>query len=115
MEEHGRRTNRARGGDGFCCLLFRSSFLLLPPRLEERMTPFLARRGGPRRPVRPAVPRIGHFYLAAAEHKMFCLNETAKQFVREGVPLTARDLARQPLVTLDGQPVVSQNMPMVRA
>jgi len=79
------------------------------------MTTFFARRGGPRRPVRPAVPRIGHFYLAAAEHKMFCLNETAKQFVREGVPLTARDLARQPLVTLDGQPVVSQNMPMVRA
>jgi anti-sigma regulatory factor (Ser/Thr protein kinase) len=79
------------------------------------MTTFFARRGGPRRPVRPAVPRIGHFYLAAAEHKMFCLNETAKQFVREGVPLTARDLARQPLVGLDGLAVASQNLPMVRA
>lgn len=79
------------------------------------MTTFFARRGGPRRPVRPAVPRIGHFYLAAGAHKLFCLNETASQFAREGVPLTARDLARQSLITLEGQPVVSRQMPLQRA
>src|SRR5262245_14695421 len=79
------------------------------------MTTFFARRGGPRRPVRPAVPRIGHFYLAEAEHKLYCLNEPAGQFVREGIPLTTRDLARQPLITLEGQAVASQNLPLLRA
>jgi anti-sigma regulatory factor (Ser/Thr protein kinase) len=76
---------------------------------------FFARRGGPRRPVRPSVPRVGHFHLAAAEQKLYCLNEAAKQFVRENVPLTTRDLARQPLLTLEGQAVASQDMPLIRA
>src|SRR5438874_10286113 len=83
--------------------------------VEGSMTTFFARRGGPRRPVRPAVPRIGHFFLAATEHRLYCLNETAGQFMREGVPLTTRDLARQPLITPDGRPVASQDMPMLRA
>jgi anti-sigma regulatory factor (Ser/Thr protein kinase) len=94
----------------------------LPPEFDqpadkgaESGESFFARRGGPRRAVRPAVPRIGHFCLAATEHKLYCLNETAKQFLREGVPLTARDLARQPLITLEGKAVVSHDLPMVRA
>jgi two-component sensor histidine kinase len=79
------------------------------------MTTFFARRGGPRRPVRPEVPRIGHFYLAATGPKLYCLNETARQLVREGMPMTARDLALQPLVTLEGEAVASQDLPMFRA
>src|SRR5262249_26251971 len=42
-------------------------------------------------------------------------NEVARQFVREHVPLTTRDLARQPLLTLEGQAVASQDMPLIRA
>lgn len=79
------------------------------------MTTFFARRGGPRRPARPAVPRIGHFYLSSGEGKLFCLNETARQFAREGVPLTGRDLATRPLLTPEGHGVASADLPMPRA
>jgi signal transduction histidine kinase len=80
------------------------------------MSRFIARRGGAQRASRPVVPpRVGHFYVAIGEQKLYCLNETARQFVREGIPILAPDLQRQPLLTLDGKPVAGGDLPLTRA
>ncbi len=80
------------------------------------MSKFIARRGGSPRAPRSAVPpRVGHFYVGIQEHKLYCLNETARQLVREGIPLLAQDLERQPLLTLEGKPVSAADLPLTRA
>jgi two-component sensor histidine kinase len=79
------------------------------------MSSFIARRGGTRQTARPVVPRVGHYYVGIQEHKLYCLNETARQFVREGIPILPQDLDRQPLRTLEGQPVTGQDLPLIRA
>jgi anti-sigma regulatory factor (Ser/Thr protein kinase) len=58
---------------------------------------------------------VGHFYLGGTEPKLYCLNEAACEFQQQGVPLTGPDLARQPLVTLDGQHVAPADLPHLRA
>jgi signal transduction histidine kinase len=77
------------------------------------MTTFFSRQGT--RPTQViAPPRVGQFYLNLAEQKLYCLNTTARQFVREGIPISAADLSRQPLLTLDGEPVAIADLPLVR-
>src|SRR5262245_20242093 len=73
----------------------------------------LTRGGGqPRsRPVSPLT--VGHFYLSAQD-RLYCLNETARQFVREGVPIL-EGLACAPLLHLDGSPVRTEDLPFRRA
>jgi signal transduction histidine kinase len=80
------------------------------------MTSFFSRRGGGtgiRRPVAPI--RVGHVYLDARRRTLYCLNETARQMVHEGVPLTRDDLQRRPLRTLEGDPVKAADLPLMRA
>jgi hypothetical protein len=59
-------------------------------------------------------PRIAHFYLNLSEQKLYCLNETAGQVVREGIPILAADLQRHPLKTIDGEPVGPADLPLTR-
>src|SRR5437763_5436569 len=79
------------------------------------MSRFIARRGGTRQAPRPVPPRVGHFYVGIQEHKLYCLNEVARQFVREGIPIQSQDLERQPLLTLEGKPVTPADLPLRRA
>jgi signal transduction histidine kinase len=62
-----------------------------------------------------ATARLGHFYLDLERRVLHCLNETARELVREGVPLTAADLDRQPLRTLSGEAVAPADLPLSRA
>ncbi len=78
------------------------------------MATFFARRKGSQRTQFTAPPRVGHFYLNVTEQKLYCLNETAQAFIREGVPLTSADLATCPLFTLDGEPVAGSDLPLGR-
>jgi two-component sensor histidine kinase len=78
------------------------------------MGTFFARREGTRRTHVVAQPRVGHFYLNVAEQKMYCLNETAQAFIREGIPLTSADLVGRPLLTPDGEPVTGADLPLGR-
>lgn len=74
-----------------------------------------SRRGGQRRPRPVAQPRIGHFYLNLVDHRLFCLNETARQLVRDGVPINPADQQRQPLLSLDGTPAPTADLPLLAA
>src|SRR5262249_55276928 len=47
--------------------------------------------------------------------KLYCLNETARQLVSEGIPILPEDLERQPLLTLDGKTVAPADLPLTRA
>jgi two-component sensor histidine kinase len=78
------------------------------------MGTFFARREGTRRTHLVAQARVGHFYLNVAEQKLYCLNETAQAFIREGVPLTSHDLAARPLFTPEGEPVAGADLPLGR-
>ncbi len=80
------------------------------------MTTFFSRRGG-RTGVRKAAVsiQVGHVYLDARRRTLYCLNETARQMIREGVPLTRDDLQRRPLLTLEGEPVQAADLPLMRA
>jgi signal transduction histidine kinase len=62
----------------------------------------------------PAV-RVGQIYLDVKHRLLHCLNDTAHELFAEGVPFTSADLARQPMLTLDGRPVVKDDLPLVRA
>ncbi len=62
-----------------------------------------------------ATTRLAHFYLDRSRRLLHCLNDTARELLREGVPLTAADLERQPLQTLTGEPVKPADLPLVRA
>jgi len=64
------------------------------------------------RPVTP--PGVGHFYLSG-QGRLYCLNETARQFLREGVPVVEEDLARAELITPEGHPVRPEDLPVPRA
>jgi signal transduction histidine kinase len=59
--------------------------------------------------------RVGHFYLDTRRRLLHCLNEVARQFLKEGIPMAAEDLAQQPLQTLSGEPVAANDLPLVRA
>ena len=80
------------------------------------MTPFVFRRGGGTCMRKPTASiRVGHVYLDALRHTLYCLNETARQMMQEGVPLTRDDLERCPLRTLEGAPVKAADLPLLRA
>lgn len=80
------------------------------------MTTFFSRRGGGTGVRRVAVPvRVGHVYLDARRRTLYCLNETARQMIHEGVPFTRDDLERHPLRNLDGEPVKAADLPLMRA
>jgi signal transduction histidine kinase len=78
------------------------------------MGTFFARREGTQRTSLINPPRVGHFYLNVAEQKLYCLNETAQAFIRDGVPMITADLATRPLVTLEGEPVAGADLPLGR-
>jgi hypothetical protein len=78
------------------------------------MATSFSRRPGARATQVVVPPRVGHFYLSIAERKLYCLNETARELVREGVPISAADLEHQPLLTLDGEPVAVSDLPLAR-
>jgi hypothetical protein len=59
--------------------------------------------------------RVGHVYLDVHRHSLHCLNDTARQLLAEGVPITSGDLAAHPLETPDGKPVDKEDMPLRRA
>ncbi|HEY7309862.1 MAG TPA: HAMP domain-containing sensor histidine kinase [Gemmataceae bacterium] len=80
------------------------------------MTTFFSRRGGGTGVRRPIVPtRVGHVYLDARRRTLYCLNETARQMIHEGVPVTRDDLERRPLRSLEGEPVKAADLPLLRA
>jgi signal transduction histidine kinase len=58
---------------------------------------------------------VGLFYLDTRRHRLSCLNQTAKEFLREEIPVTADDLSRHALHTLSGQPVRPADLPLVQA
>lgn len=70
---------------------------------------------GDRRPVRQCGVRVGHLFLDLSRRQLLWLNDTARELHHEGVPLVPGDLSRQPLLTLDGEPVGPLDLPLVRA
>jgi signal transduction histidine kinase len=64
--------------------------------------------------VVPAPP-LAQFHLDARRSVVHCLNEAAKQFLRDGLPMTAADLAVCPLTLTDGTPLTEYDLPLVRA
>ncbi|HWG44226.1 MAG TPA: HAMP domain-containing sensor histidine kinase [Gemmataceae bacterium] len=79
------------------------------------MVTFFSRRGGTRlRKPTPSI-RVGHVYLDVRRRTLYCLNETARQLIHEGVPLTRDDLQRRSLRTLEGEPVRMADLPLMRA
>lgn len=77
------------------------------------MSSHFSRRNGPKRPRTVAPPRVGHYYLTPNDRRMFCLNDTARQFIREGVPVNPTDLEAHPLLHLDGTPVKAGELPLL--
>jgi hypothetical protein len=59
--------------------------------------------------------RVGQVYLDVQRQLLHCLNAAAQQLLKEGVPLTSSDLARQPLRTPEGKEVTKDDMPLLRA
>jgi signal transduction histidine kinase len=79
------------------------------------MTAFFSRRGIGLANRKPTVPiRVGHVYFAVRRRALFCLNETARQLLREGVPLDG-NLVGCALRSLDGEAVQDANLPLLRA
>jgi signal transduction histidine kinase len=62
-----------------------------------------------------ASPPVGHVYFDARRLLLYCLNEAARRYQADGVPFTGADLARQPLLTFAGDPVLPTDMPLTRA
>jgi signal transduction histidine kinase len=78
-------------------------------------TSFFSRRGGAAGTQRPATgPQAGHLYLDVRQRLLYCLNETARDLVREGVPFLRDQLGRLPLQTLTGEPVTPDDLPLHR-
>ncbi len=77
---------------------------------------FFSRRGGAAAGTQKPVtgPRVGHLYLDVRKRLLYCLNETARDLAREGVPFLRDDLARQPLQTTAGEPVGPDDLPLNR-
>src|SRR5690349_4193263 len=83
---------------------------------ESQMTSFFSRRGGGTGVRSPAVSiRVGHVYVDARRRTLYCLNETARQMIHEGVPLTHADFEGRSLRTLEGEPVQTADLPLLRA
>jgi signal transduction histidine kinase len=59
--------------------------------------------------------RVGQVYLDTRRRMLYCLNDTARQLLQEGVPLSGDNVARSSLRTLGGGPVQSAELPVVRA
>src|SRR5262249_47429634 len=84
--------------------------------VEACMSSFFKRRQRSAETRGPATTaRVGHFYLDTHRRLLHCLNEVARQFLKEGIPMAAEDLAQQPLQTLSGEPVAANDLPLVRA
>jgi signal transduction histidine kinase len=80
------------------------------------MATFHSRRDGATASRRAtSAPRTGLLFLNTQKRRLYCLNETAHQFVAEGIPVSAADLRRQPLRTVDGEPVTGEDLPLVAA
>jgi hypothetical protein len=67
------------------------------------------------RKAAPSAPRTGLLFLNTQKKRLYCLDETARQLVAEGVPVSAADLERQPLLTLEGEPVTADDLPLIAA
>jgi signal transduction histidine kinase len=80
------------------------------------MTIFHSRRDGAAgtRKV-AAAPRTGLLFLNTQKRRLYCLNETARQLIAEGIPVSPSDLERQPLLTVEGEPVTADDMPLTGA
>ncbi len=79
------------------------------------MSAFFSRRGAGAGSRKPTVPiRVGHVYFDARRRTLYCLNETARQFLREGIPLSG-NVASGSLRALDGEPVQAIDLPLLRA
>jgi signal transduction histidine kinase len=80
------------------------------------MSTFFSRRGGGTGTRKSTGSlRVGHVYLDARRRTLYCLNETARQMIQEGVPFTRDDLERRPLRTLEGEPAEAADLPLMRA
>jgi len=80
------------------------------------MTAFFSRRGAGAGGRKPTVPiRVGQVYLDARRRMLYCLNETARQLLHEGVPLSGDNAAPGSFRTLEGEPVQAAGLPVMRA
>lgn len=80
------------------------------------MSAFFSRRGAGAGGRKPTVPiRVGQFYLDTRGQTLYCLNDTARQLLREGVPLGAVTGSPHSLRSLEGEPIQMADLPMVRA
>jgi signal transduction histidine kinase len=80
------------------------------------MTTFFSRRGAGAGSRKTTVPiRIGQVYLDARRRALYCLNETARQLLQEGVPLGGDNVAESSLRTLEGEPIQAGELPVLRA
>jgi len=79
------------------------------------MTSFSSRRHGAPGTQGTGPARVGLVFLDTTQRRLFCLNETARQFIREGVPISREDLERHPLRTTAGAPVTASDLPLLRA
>ena len=80
------------------------------------MTAFFSRRGAGAGIRKPTVSiRVGHAYLDTRRRKLYCLNETARQLLKEGAPLGGDRAACASLRTSEGEPVQAADLPVVRA
>src|SRR5262245_33397355 len=59
--------------------------------------------------------RVGQVWLDVAARRLHCLNDTARQFRAEGLPLTEADHGLGYLRTLSGEPVAGERLPLVIA
>jgi hypothetical protein len=77
---------------------------------------FFSRRGGAAAGTQKLAtgPRVGQLYLDVRQRLLYCLNETARDLAREGVPFTREGLGKQPLRTLAGEPVKPDDLPLHR-
>ena len=79
-------------------------------------TSFFSRRDKTSEAAKPvSSARVGQFYLDTQRRLLHCLNETAREFVKEGIPVSREDLEKQPLKTLAGQAVTENDLPLLRA
>jgi signal transduction histidine kinase len=79
------------------------------------MPTFFRRDSGSATQKPAGTARVGHVYLDTRRRLLYCLNETARQLIREGVPIGRDDLERQPLQTLAGAAVTAADLPLLRA
>ncbi len=80
------------------------------------MTAFFSRRGAGAGVRKPTVPiRVGHVYLDTRRRILYCLNETARQLLQEGAPLSGDASDCASLRTPEGEPVPAADLPILRA